>query len=271
MAITTRAQLTAAIRSGQLIDYTKTATRSPVVVNYNSIFDVAGSFAGTLAGTSTTQGVVPDDSTAGCPPIDAFGPGQTGYIASVEWSLTVQATSQGRFMLSDLLFKSGAHAFNATDVLASQPSYAARIPGGDYKGTEIWLEWVTASTGNPVVTVTYTDDKGNTGQTTSFTYAGTTAIGQMRRMDLAAPSEGVQKIESVTCTVASAGTFNVLVLRPLLRHMQATGPNGPIVYRGGPDVSALPIVFDTSALYVHTLNASTAGMPLTMTAIIARG
>lgn len=221
---------------------------NPSVGFYYSQFNTASNNAtGVLAGTSTTQGVVPDDTTPGCPPIESFN-GQTGYLAAVE--IDFGLNPGGRFRVSDLLFKSGAHNFNATDTLASQPSYAARLPGTDYTQTEIWIEVVTAFTGTPTFTITYTNEVGTAGQSTTFTMIGTGVALQMLRAPLAAGDRGVQKIESVTCTVATVGTFNVLVLRNLMQNMKVGGEiHGQWLASFAPDLSGMPIVFETSALY----------------------
>lgn len=152
MAITTLDQYIAA--PSQRITYCKTASRTSVAVVPFSIFDQAGNpSAGTLAIGNTANGIVPTDATAGYPIIDSFG-GTTGYLTGVQFGNTVAS----RITLFDCLFSAGAYAFNASTVLASQPSYAGRIPASGYKNTEIWFEAVTAFTGNPSIAVTYTTD-----------------------------------------------------------------------------------------------------------------
>jgi hypothetical protein len=179
-----------------------------------SLHDVAGQpGAGTLAGTSTTAGVVPTDATAGYPLINAFSGANKGYLGKVEFANTVAC----RIALFDRLFLAGAYAFNANQALSTQPSYSSRIPGGtDYTGLELWVEQVTAATGNQAVTVTYTDESGNAGATTGAVGIGAApTVGRCWQLPLASGDSGVQKVESVVGSVASAGTFNVMVLRPL--------------------------------------------------------
>ena len=145
MAITTRDGLIAAQAGAQRLRIFKSASRTSVAAIPFSVFDLAGvPGAGVLGGTSTAAGVVPTDATAGCPVINAFGGSNVGYLTRVEASSPVA----GRIAIYDMLFKAGAYAFNANQTLASQPSYSSRVLGGtDYKGTEIWLEAVTAFTG----------------------------------------------------------------------------------------------------------------------------
>ena len=128
----------------QLVPWTKTATRTTVSTGWFSLFDIAGNpGAGTLAGTSTTTGTVPDDTVAGFPPISTFGGGATGYLTNVQGGSSVAC----RLMVFDMLWKGGAYAFNASTSGNTPTSYSSRVPGGtDYTNTEIWYEQVGAGT-----------------------------------------------------------------------------------------------------------------------------
>ena len=84
MAITTLDGLIAA--SKQIITWAKTATRTTIAAMWFSVFDLTGNpGAGTLAGTSTANGVVPTDATAGTPTINAFSGSNKGYLSRVEF------------------------------------------------------------------------------------------------------------------------------------------------------------------------------------------
>lgn len=241
----------------QQILYNKTATQASNIAIWGTMFNVAGGLpAGTLAGTSTAAGVVPTDATTGCPTVDATPGGKTSYLGSVELLARVAAAAGSfRYRLCDMLFKAGAYAFNAATSLAAQPSYSGRIPNSDYKGTEIWFECVTAFTGLPSLAVTYTNQDGTTGRTTGTVNLGANApiVGRMVQLPLQAGDSGVQKIESVTATVATVGTFNILVLRPLWMGRVISD----ILCTHGPDLTDLPIVFDTSALIFQGMAEAT--------------
>lgn len=241
----------------QRINWTKTASRTTVAAQWFSVFDLAGNpGAGVLAGTSTSAGVVPTDATAGTPVINAFGGSATGRLSKVEFGSTVAC----RIQLYDLLFKAGAYAFNANTGLSAQPSYAGRLPGTNYSLTEIWVEQVTAATGNQAVNVTYTDQSGNTGNTTGATGVGAApTVGRCWQLPFAAGDSGVQVITNVTGTVATAGTFNVLVLRPLWSGRVMIANDGDVhdLLRTG-----MPQVFADSAFYCMVAADSTAsGIP----------
>lgn len=256
MAITTRDGLIAAMAGGQDFPWNKTASRTAVAAIPFSVFDIAGSpGAGVLAGTSTAAGVVPTDATAGCPVVNAFGGSNTGYLTRADWGASVACWIH----VYDLLFKAGAYAFNANVTLALQPSYSSRVPGGDYTGTELWLEAVTAHTGNQSIRIQYLDQGGAAGDTGTIATGVAPTVGRMFRMPLAAGDSGVQRVDVVTSTVSSAGTFNVLVMRRLLSMRVNVANNGGYM---GPDATGMPQVFADSALVAVIQPDSTAtGLP----------
>lgn len=244
--------------ASQRLSLLKTASRTSVAATPFSVFDLAGNpGAGVLAGTSTTAGVVPTDATAGHPVINAFGGGATGYIGSVTFGSTVAS----RLRIFDLLWKGGAYAFNAAVTLSGQPSYASRVLGGtDFTNTEIWLEAVTAFTGSQSIAVTYTNQAGVTGRTTGTIATGVAPIvGRMLQLPLQAGDTGVQKIESVTSTVSTAGTFNVLVMRRLWEgrcRLANDGDTHDLLKTG------MPQIFADSALFLQVISDGTStGIP----------
>lgn len=256
MAITTLDQLIAA--PSQQVGYTKTNTLTTVAAIPWSVFDRAGNpGAGTLAVGNTANGIVPTDATAGYPSLNAFVGGNTGYLNKVEFGSSVAC----RIAVFDCLFSAGAYAFNANTTLASQPSYAGRVlDGTDFSNTEIWIEAVTAFTGNQSIAVTYTNQDGTTGRTTGTVATGVApTIGRMLMLPLQAGDTGVQKIESVVSTVSTVGTFNVHVMRRLWSGRVRATNDGDIhdMFKTG-----LPEVFDTSAFrYVIYPDSSSSGIP----------
>lgn len=240
----------------QKVQWVKTASRTTVAGIWFSVFDLAGNpGAGTLAGTSTTAGVVPTDATSGCPKINAFGSGNSGYVSIVDFGSSVA----GRIRIMDMLFKSGAYAFNANTALSAQPSYSGRLPGGDYKGLEIWIEAVTAFTGNLTVTITYTNQDGVGSRTATLATGAALIVGRMAQIPLQAGDTGVQKIDNVAGSVASAGTFNVLVFRELWSGRVRITNDGD---NHGLDKTGMPIVYEDSAIFVMVATDGTSsGIP----------
>jgi len=256
MAITTLDGLIGATK--QRVRYNKTALRTTVANGWFSLIDLAGQpGAGVLAGSSTTAGVVPTDLTAGYPIINAFGAGASGYLGRVAFGNTVAC----RIAVFDRLWHGGAYAFNANTAIPTPPSYAARVPGANYAGLEIWAEQVTAATGNQAVNVTYTNQSGTGSRTTGAVgISAAPTVGRCWQLQLQAGDSGVQEIDNVQGTVATAGTFNVMVLRRLAegRVPIVNGLDRQSVI----DVGALLEVYADSAFFVLIAADSTSsGLP----------
>lgn len=246
----------------QRIQWIKTASRTAVATFPFSVFDVAGNpGAGTLAAGNTANGIVPTDAVAGYPIINAFGGSAVGYISKVEYASTVASWID----LYDRVFVAGAFAYNANATLTSQPSYASRIPNGDYGGTQIWIEGVTAVTGNLSINIGYLNQAGAAKTTGVIATGIAPTVGRCIPIPLAAGDTGVQQITSVVATISSAGTFNVMVLRPLW--------SGRVTAANGGDVhdllrTGMPIIYADSALYPLISPDSTAtGIPELMVEI----
>lgn len=261
MAITTLDQYIAA--ASQQVSYLKFGSRTSVAGIPFSVFDLAGNpGGGTLAIGNTANGVVPTDAIVGYPIINAIN--ATGYIGGISFGSTVAC----RMILMDCLFSAGAYAFNANTTLTSQPSFAGRVPGGtDFNNTELWLEAVTAFTGNQSIAVTYTNQAGTAARTTGTIATGVAPIiGRMLQLPLQAGDTGLQKIESVVSSVASVGTFNVHVMRRLWMgrvRLNNDGDSHDFLKTG------MPQIFADSALRLIIMADSTAtGIPEFMAEIV---
>jgi hypothetical protein len=188
--------------------YQKTASRTAVANIPFSVFDLAGNpGAGTLAVGNTANGIVPTDAVAGYPSITT--PAGLLYLNTIVARSSVACWID----IYDTLFSAGAYAFNAATTLTAQPSYAARLPATDYSNLELWLEAVTAFTGNQSIRIQYLDEGGAAGDTGTIATAVAPIAGRMFFMPLAAGDSGIQRVDVVTSTVATVGTFNVHVMR----------------------------------------------------------
>jgi len=256
MAITTLDGLIGA--SKQRVRWTKTTTRTTVANGWFSMFDIAGQpGAGTLAAGNTANGIVPTDLTAGYPIMTAFAGGATGYLGAATFGNSVAC----RIAVFDRLFVAGAYAFNANTALASQPSFSSRVPSTNYAGLELWVEQVTAATGNQAVTVQYTNQDGTGSRSTGAVGIGAApTVGRCWNLPLQSGDSGVQLISNVQGTVATVGTFNVMVLRRLAegRIIAANNMDRQSVI----DLGALQEMYAESALYVLIAADSTSsGLP----------
>lgn len=251
MAITTLDGLIAAAK--QRIQLYNSVSRVVVAYSPFSVFDIAGNpGSGTLAGTSTTTGVVPTDATAGCPIINAFGGGATGYISRIEGSNQVAC----RIMLYDMLWKAGAYAFNASTTGQTPTSFSSRIPSGtDYNGLQLWYEQVTAGTLVQNVAVTYNDEGAASSTTGTIAMPAAMTVGRMFQLPLAAGDKGIQGVTGVVGTVASAGTFNILIMRPL-GGIRIVAANFGIIQDAL--MTGMPQVFADSALRIVVIADATA-------------
>lgn len=259
MAITNQDDYIGSIKRTSV--FTKTASRTSVANIDFSVFDLAGSpGAGTLAVGNTADGIVPTDAIAGYPIIQAFQTSALGYINKIEFGSSVICNLK----LYDTLFSAGAYAFNADTTLGTPPSYASRVPllpnsNPDYNGLEIWIEAVTAFTGNQTVQVNYLDQDGNAGDTGAIATGVAPTVGRMLQLPLASGDSGVSGITRIRSSVSTVGTFNVHVLRPLW------SARVPVVnFQDVHDMfkTGFPQIFQDSALRVLVQADSTAtGLP----------
>lgn len=102
----------------------RTATRTTVALSPFSVFDIAGNpGAGTLAIGNTANGVSHTKATAGYPSFPDAPAGQGWYLAGIDGLSSVAGTRE----LYDFVYSCGAHAFNASQALTSQPSIDDRL------------------------------------------------------------------------------------------------------------------------------------------------
>ena len=270
MTIATNDQYIASVK--QRVGWMRNGTvRTTVGGTWFSLFELTGQpgggvLAGTVTGTSTP--IMPTATTPGCPSLD-FTSG-TGYLSRVEFSNTVAC----RLAIFDMLSKSGNYAYNSgTSTITTPLDISSRCP--DYSGVgdtaygnnnEIWIEIVGAMTSATAwqVQVTYYNQAGNlsTSIVSIAKAAAALTVGTLFQIALASGDSGVQSIKSVIVTTgsASAGSFNVLILRPLYTTMRV-----PVAVGGdthGYLQTGLPILYNTSALYVAiNADSTSSGAP----------
>lgn len=262
MAIANESDLIASAK--REIAYLKTGARTTIAGAWFSLFDLAGQpGAGSLNVGNTANGLVPTDATLGFPAINDWNVagGEQGYISLVEFASTVA----GRLALVDRLFHVGSISATAlaTTTLTSQPSFAGRLTASDsYRGLRMYLEVQAAiSATATTVAVTYTNDANVAGRTTGALSINGLTLGRLLPLPLQAGDSGVRLIESVTVggTVASAGAFNVVLVRPLWTG-RVPSANGGDVH--GWDRTGLVEVFPASALQLLVAADSTgSGVP----------
>ena len=123
----------------------------------------------------------------------------------------------------------------------------------------MYFECVTAFTGIPTVTVTYTNQDGVAGRTTgAFSLGVAPVVAKLVKIPLQAGDSGVQKIESVVATVATVGTFNLLLVRDLWIGRIPIA-NGAVM--DGFDKTGLTEIYQTSALnFIPQADGTSSGL-----------
>ena len=208
MAITTLDGYIGAVK--QRLTWMKTGTKTLVAAMPYTVFDVAGNpGAGTLNVGNTANGLVHTCATAGYPLIASFG-GANGHLSKIDYGSSVACC----FDLFDRLFVAGAYAVSADVTLASQPDFSGRVPNTNYNGLQLWIEAVTGHTGVCNVQINYLDQDGAAGDT-GVVATLALPLNRMYQIPLAAGDSGISQIVRVRTTVATVGTINVMILRPL--------------------------------------------------------
>lgn len=191
------------------------AATAPIVGRGASLWTYDGMPAG---GAVPTAGAIPARSTTGALPFTAPGGGRDLHLIGA--SLT--PVTPGAYLLYDRLFHiGGLSGISTVDqaVQGSTPSPAlTRNTGG--KGNIAWYEIYTAiGTSTTTLTMTYTDQDGNTGQTATINIGATgfREVTRAQRIPLADGDTGVRAIEKVklTASTGTAGDFGITIAQPL--------------------------------------------------------
>ncbi len=203
MAITTMDGLVAALANGQYIDTEEVSTTS-VAGEYFSLWRAGGRPA--LGAIPTTgSGDAPTNTTAGALPYVNPGSG-TGYLARLEVSSSTAET----LVIYDRLVETSGLSGTLTTAQTVDSTALTRSTSGTNVG--MWLEWYVA-TGSTACTATisYTDQGGTSGNTTTVAIPASTKIGCMIPVPLASGDTGVQSVQSVTLSVSTgtAGNFGI--------------------------------------------------------------
>lgn len=213
MAITTFDGLIAAMAAGPTIGFNKQSMGAPGT-GWGSLFRSAGLPAAAAVPTSTS-GVTLDRTSVGALPIPA--PSATSYISSFECCATAVST----IAIADRLVESGGlNGTLTTAQTVGTPALPARATTAT--DVEMWLEWYTGTGATAVTaTVTYTNQVGVTGRTSTLALAASVPGNRSLQMPLQAGDTGVQSVQSVllSASTGSAGNFGVVLRRTLL-----TGP-----------------------------------------------
>lgn len=191
------------------------AATAPVAGRGVSLWQYDGMPAG---GATPTSAAIPDRTTTGAIPFTAPGGSREKWLIGA----SVAPSVAGVFLLYDRLFHIGGLSGTSTSdqtVQGTTPTPAlTRNTGG--VGNMAWYEVYTAiGATSTTLTMTYTDQDGNTGVTSTMNIGATgfNTATRAQRIPLAAGDTGIRAIDKVrlTATTGTAGNFGITIAQPL--------------------------------------------------------
>jgi hypothetical protein len=231
------------------------AATAPIAGRGCSLWTYDGTPAG---GAVPTSAAIPGRTTTGALRFVAATGGRDLHLIGA----SVTPLTAGVYLLYDRLFHSGGLSGTSTadqTVQGSTPSPAlTRNTGG--AGNIAWYEIYTAiGTSTTTLTMTYTDQDGNTGQTATINIGATgfREVTRAQRIPLAAGDAGVRAVEKVklTASTGTAGDFGITIAQPLAWiPVGATGTAGWRDYTTG--LPGIPVINPDACLALMFIPAA---------------
>lgn len=164
--------------------------------------------------------------------------------------LAVQAGATGTLWLIDRLWQNSGLSVTSTTAQAITPAtLPARSNDGTSNGQGVMaaIEWsATGGAGTPTVTLTYTDQDGNTGATGTFTGVTTPPVGTFEIFTLGAGDTGIRAPTSfIQNATRTSGTMHLVLFRVLAQVEVTTANVGNAI---DALTSGLPRIYDDSVL-----------------------
>ena len=143
--------------------------------------------------------------------------------------LSISASTAGVLMLIDRLWENSGLVVTSTTAQAITPAtLPARSGDGTTNGAQVMaaVEWsATGGAGTPTVTLTYTDQDGNTGATGTFTGVTTPPVGTFEIFTLAAGDTGIRAPTSfIQSATRTSGTMHLVLFR-ILAQVEVSSAN----------------------------------------------
>jgi hypothetical protein len=188
---------------------------TPIAGRACSLWQYDGMPAG---GAVPTVAEVPTRTTQGSLPFTAPGGTREKWLIGA----SIAPLVSGVFLLYDRLFHIGGLSATLTTAQTVQgsPATPALTRNTSGAGNMAFYEIYTTVGGiGTTLTMTYTDQSGNTGNTNTINFGGTNFRESTRaqRIPLAAGDTGIQSIQSVQLTASTgiAGNFGITIAQPL--------------------------------------------------------
>lgn len=143
--------------------------------------------------------------------------------------LGITTSTAGTLWLIDRLWHNSGLTVTSTAAQAITPAtLPARSGDGTTNGANVMaaIEWsATSGAGTPAVTLTYTDQDGNTGATGTFTGIASAPVGTFEIFTLAAGDTGVRAPTSfIQSATRTSGTMHLVLFR-VLAQIEVTAAN----------------------------------------------
>lgn len=253
MAIATLDDLVAALGSGAQHKAFYKAFTPQAVSGWTSLFNMVGIPGAGATPSSGVAGDVPTDATAGAWPFTNPTAPDLTYLARLS---TVGQTAGFLLLYDRLWHNSGLSPTTTTGQTVN--SVALTRPDALGADVEAWMQ-VYAAMGvgaGGTMTITYTDQDGNTGNTGTLQgFAVSAAAGRTFPYSLAAGDTGVRSIQTEThTTTMTSGTYG-LVLRRRIAAIPVQIANSGFVL--DPLSGGLPTIPDDACLELLYVAAST--------------
>lgn len=227
MAITTLDGAIAGMKSPQPLIKVGIATAAVGAMRGHSLWYSAGNPG---ASTATAIGINGEAVTpalaSAAGNIRRTNPGAgNAYLAR----LAAQASTAGTLWLIDRVWQNSGLSVTSIAAQAITPaSLPARSGDGTANGANIMaaVEWsATGGAGAPTVTLTYTDELGNTGNSATLTGVTTPPVGTFEIFTFAAGDTGVRAATSfIQSATRTSGTMHLVLFR-LLAQIEVTAAN----------------------------------------------
>jgi hypothetical protein len=182
------------------------STATAVGVNGEAVTPALGSTGGRIPRTNPTGG-------------------ELAYLSR----FAMNASTAGTMWLIDRLWHNSGLVVTSTTAQAISPAtLPARSGDGTTNGANVMaaVEWsATGGAGTPTVTLTYTDQDGNTGATGTVTGVATPPIGTFEIFTLAAGDTGIRAPTSfIQSATRTSGTMHLVLFR-VLAQVELTAAN----------------------------------------------
>lgn len=143
--------------------------------------------------------------------------------------LSINSSVAGTMWLIDRLWQNSGLSTTLTTAQAISPvSLPSRSGDGTANGAQVMaaVEWsATGGAGTPTVTLTYTDQDGNTGATGTFTGVTTPPVGTFEIFTLAAGDTGIRAPTSfIQSATRTSGTMHLVLFR-ILAQVEVSSAN----------------------------------------------